>query len=143
MKQRHSTHHLAALAAAAVLVIGTASIGRGVESNETTGAAHGGPVQFVDLLWLRQGVTVDDAQRYLQTLAPLVKKHGGRPLVGFRIDKTMKGDVQPQVINGLEFPSMQAMQALLADPEYQKIVPTRDATFDMARHTLFQVSPLR
>ena len=142
MKQRHFTHRFTTLVAVALLVFGVTSAGWGGDSSGQGGAPTG-PVQFVDLLWLKPGVTLDDAQRYLQTLAPLVKKHGGHRLVGFRIEKTMKGDVQPQVINGLEFPSMQAMQELFQDPAYQTIVPTRDATFDMARHTLFQVTPLQ
>jgi len=37
---------------------------------------------------------------------------------------------------------MDDMQALFKDPEYQKIVPQRDATFDLPRMSLFQIAPI-
>ncbi len=106
-------------------------------------APAGAAVQFVDLQWLKPGITAQNAGGYFTgRLEPIVRKHGGRVIFVYRVLATMKGDVQPAVIASMEFPSMEEMQALFRDAEYQKIVPERDATFDLARQSLFQVAPV-
>lgn len=100
-------------------------------------------VQFLDLQWLNSGVTAQEAGSYFKDkLAPIVRKHGGKIVFVYQIMATMKGDVKPAIAASMEFPSMDAMQALFKDPGYQKIVPQRDATFDLLRQSLFQVAPV-
>ena len=103
-----------------------------------------GPVQFMDLNWLKPGVDAKQAGIYFNDLlTPILKKHGAKVVFVYAVTGVMAGDIQPAVTASMEFPSMQAMQAMLSDPDYKKIVPYRDATFDLSHQKLFQVAPLR
>lgn len=100
-------------------------------------------VQFLDLQWLNSGITTQQAGSYFKDkLDPIVRRHGGKIIFVYQILGTMKGEVKPAIAASMEFPSMDEMQALFKDPEYQKIVPQRDATFDLPRQSLFQVTPI-
>ncbi|MBI5283972.1 MAG: DUF1330 domain-containing protein [Chloroflexi bacterium] len=102
------------------------------------------PVEVTSLLWLKAGVTADQARNYFtRLLAPIVRRHGGEPLAdGYPlfVEATVRGELKPDVIDGFRFPSQEAMEALFQDPAYQEIVPIRDATFDMTRQSVFRVS---
>lgn len=100
------------------------------------------PVQFLDMQWLKPGISADQAGIYFRDrLDPIVRKHGGSTILVYQVAATMKGEVKPAVVASMKFPSMEDMQALFKDPDYQKIVPLRDATFDLPRQSLFQVVP--
>lgn len=110
-------------------------------SSAAAGAA--GSVQFMDLQWLQPGVAVHDAGSYFSDkLQPLVRKHGGNIMSVHQIAATMRGEVKPALVATMEFPSMEKMQGLLKDPEYQKLIPQRDATFDLPKQSLFQIKPI-
>ena len=103
-----------------------------------------GPVQVMDMNWLKKGVDVKQAGIYFNDmLAPILKKYGAKIIFVYSINGVMRGDIKPAVTASMEFPSMQSMQALFNDPDYKKIVPYRDATFDLAQLKLFQVAPLK
>lgn len=100
-------------------------------------------VQFVDLLWLKPGVEADSAGHYFsQLLTPVLQRHGGKVLYVYRIDAALKGSLKPAINASLTFPSMEALQAMFQDPEYQKIIPVRDSIFDFTQQSLWQVTPL-
>lgn len=102
-----------------------------------------GKVQFMDLQWLKAGVNTQQAGEYFTgKLDPIVRKHGGKVVFVYEVMKVMKGDVKPAMIASMEFPSMEAMQALFKDAEYQKIIPLRDLIFDLPHMSLFQLSPV-
>ncbi len=135
-------------AAGTVLIISVltvAALAQGMTKGQ--GASHDDSasttVQFVDLLWLKPGVSPQEAGTYFHDmLGPILRKHGGRVIFTYQVIGVMKGELKPAVTASMEFPSMQAMQNLFKDPEYQKIVPQRDATFDLSQQRLFQVAPL-
>lgn len=105
-------------------------------------AAGDKKVQFMDLQWLKPGVTAQQAGAYFSDkLDPIVRKHGGKILFTYQVAAVMRGDVKPALIASMEFPSMDAMQGLFKDPDYQRIVPQRDATFDLSKQVLYQVAP--
>lgn len=100
-------------------------------------------VQFLELLWLQPNVPVDKAADYFQKrLGPILKKHNGEILQSYQVAATMKGDLKPAWINVFRFRSMEDMQAIFQDAEYNKLVPLRDATFDLSQHRLFSVMPV-
>lgn len=122
------------------LVFAVAHAGLWVSAG-SAGAAE--PVQFFDIQWLKPGVTQEQAGGYFRDrLDPIVRRHGGKIVLVYRVAATMKGDIKPALLASMTFPSPEDMQALFKDPEYQKIVPLRDATFDLERQSLFQVSPI-
>ncbi|MEW5963234.1 MAG: DUF1330 domain-containing protein [Pseudomonadota bacterium] len=107
-------------------------------------AAQNGPVQFMDLNWLKSGADAGQAGIYFNDLlAPILKKHGAKVVFSYAVTGVMAGDIKPAVTASMEFPSMHAMQAMFNDPDYKKIVPYRDATFDLSRQILFQIAPLK
>lgn len=55
----------------------------------------------------------------------------------------MKGIIaQPALINLWRMDKPDAMQKMGADPDYQRLVPTRDALFDMSRVSILMGAPL-
>ncbi len=106
-------------------------------------AQAGGAVQFMDLQWLQPGVSPTQAGAYFhEALGPIVRKHGGKLLFTYQVLGVMKRDLKPAVIAGKEFPTMDAMQNLFKDPDYQSIVPQRDRIFDLSQMRLFQIAPI-
>ena len=100
-------------------------------------------VQFLELLWLQPNVPVDKAADYFQNrLGPILKKHNGEIIQSYQVASTMKGELKPAWINVFRFRSMEDMQAIFQDAEYNKLVPLRDATFDLSQHRLFSVMPV-
>jgi uncharacterized protein (DUF1330 family) len=102
-------------------------------------------IEIMSLLWLKPGVTPSQAHDYFtRLLAPLIHAHGGEALPGFQrhVQGTMKGELKPEITDGFQFPSQRSLQDLLQDPEYRKIIPVRDAIFDMSRHTVFKIAAL-
>lgn len=100
-------------------------------------------VQFVDLLWVKQDKTPDDAVRYFrEVLPPILARHGGKVLHVYRVEAALRGDMQPAITASLTFPSMQALESMFKDPEYQKIIPERDAIFDFSQQSLLRVTAM-
>jgi uncharacterized protein (DUF1330 family) len=73
-------------------------------------------VQFdiTDRGWVRE---------YLKTTGAIIARHGGRYLARGSEHKMLEGDVRPEVLVLLEFPTMEALDGFYEDPEY---VPLRD-----------------
>jgi len=73
--------------------------------------------------------TVLDADAYgtyLQRVAPIVRRHGGRFLVrGGKVTPMAGEEWNPQRIIIIEFPSEDHVRRWFASPEYQEIVPYR------------------
>lgn len=100
-------------------------------------------VQFLELLWLQPNVGVEKAADYFQNrLGPILKKHNGEIIQSYQVASTMKGELKPAWINVFRFRSMEDMQAIFQDADYNKLVPLRDATFDLSQHRLFSVVPV-
>lgn len=100
-------------------------------------------VHFVELLWLQPKATPEAAADYFKNkLRPILSKHGGEILQGYQVVATVQGDLKPAWINVIRFRSMEDMQAIFQDPDYTKIVPLRDAIFNLTQHPFFSVLPV-
>ena len=67
---------------------------------------------------------------YVERIPAFIEKHGGRYLVRGAAPTVMEGDWSPEHMVILEFPSRDAAQAFLADPEAQRLFALRHRTPD-------------
>jgi uncharacterized protein (DUF1330 family) len=56
--------------------------------------------------------------RYIEQVGGLVARHGGRYLARGPVAAVLEGDHRPLLLGVLEFPTLEAIQALYDDPEY-------------------------
>ena len=69
----------------------------------------------------------DDYRAYSKRSADAVAKHGGAVLALGRLAGAAEGDVEPrQVMVLVEWPSQQAFDDFLADPEHEPLHPLRE-----------------
>lgn len=62
---------------------------------------------------------------YVTKVPELVRSYGGRYLARGDEIVSLAGDWRPERVILLEFPSMEALQACYASPEYQALAPLR------------------
>jgi hypothetical protein len=118
------------------LAVGAALVG------EASAKQKDGPVLF-DVIYLQEGHEAQEAVDYFEKVSAISKRHGLVRLKTYRIDKALKGVIaQPTLINLWRMDRPDAMQKMGADPEYQRLVPTRDALFDMGRVSILMGAPL-
>lgn len=146
--RQHKRRALIKLVAAGAAVVVAAAFPIGAERVRGQGqkGMDGQPqqVQMLELLWLQPNVTVDKAADYFRNkLRPILVKHHGEIIQSYEVTGTMRGELKPAWINVFRFNSMADMQAIFQDPEYAKLVPLRDATFDLSQHRLFTVSSVK
>lgn len=99
-------------------------------------------VQFLDMQLLKPGISADQAGIYFRDrLDHIVREHGGNIILVHQVAATIKGEVKPALVASMKFSSIDDVPALFKDPDYRKIVPLRDATFDLPRQSLFQAAP--
>lgn len=98
---------------------------------------------FVDILALKQGKTTQDANIYYDKIEPVVKKHGLRRIIpGLSVVETMKGSLEPGLVNIWFVTNSKTTFANIAkDPEYQKHIELRNATFDMDNANMMMLQP--
>lgn len=77
--------------------------------------------------WL-DGVGKDQLATYQSAAGPIMKKHGGRPLLRSNPVTSLTGD-KPDLVVLVEFPSSAAATAAFADPAYRELLPLRDRVF--------------
>lgn len=111
---------------------------RGILSAEGQLKARAGWMNFVELHWASDERAAEDDIRWV---APVAKRHGAEIAQVFKVEAAMKGNVQPQYIWIYRFPNEQAMNSLMADPEYAAKIPTRNKIWDFDRNQLFAVTP--
>jgi uncharacterized protein (DUF1330 family) len=73
---------------------------------------------------------------YLEKVADLVAKHGGRYLAKGSHHEQVEGDTRPSQLVVLEFPSMDDLRGFYDDPEYR---PLRDARIAGTEGSFFLV----
>ncbi|MBE9554651.1 MAG: hypothetical protein IMF05_14395 [Proteobacteria bacterium] len=96
---------------------------------------------FVDILYLKEGKTPEDAKAYFDKVLPIIAKHGLlRAAPGFVITKKMSGDIDPNLVNVWSVSDQEnTFSNIFADPAYLENVPLRDTTFDMSRSHMFML----
>jgi uncharacterized protein (DUF1330 family) len=71
----------------------------------------------------------DKVQEYSGAAAPLVAAHGGRFISRGPVE-VMSGEHAYQMLVIIEFPDNAAAKAFYASPEYQALLPVREAGLD-------------
>ena len=96
---------------------------------------------FVDILYLQEGKTPEDAKAYFGKVLPIVAGHGLRRITpGFVITKKMSGDIDPDLVNVWSVSDPQTtFPDIFNDPAYLEHVSFRNATFDMSRSHMFMM----
>ncbi len=69
---------------------------------------------------------------YFPKVGPIVAKYGGKSLGSLQVVRSKVDGAQPQIVAFFEWPSVQAYFDLHDDPEFQKLVPTRDDALQSA-----------
>ena len=67
----------------------------------------------------------DDLTVYRQTSGPIFAKHGAKPLAQLGVSGHPVGETPADFVSILEFPSADAVDAVLADPAYAAVVGVR------------------
>src|SRR5688572_30159167 len=80
--------------------------------------------------------------RYQAAFPPIAARHGGRYLVRGG-DFVVSGDWGPEAhrLVMLEFPDREALAATMADPDYQPLIPIREASARMRSIVVDGVDP--
>ena len=59
----------------------------------------------------------------------LYAKIEAKPVSKYKISKTLIGELEPNLVSIMEFPSKQAVDAVFKSEEYQKLLPYREKAF--------------
>lgn len=88
---------------------------------------------FVDVLTLRPTRTVAEAIAYFGQVGPIAARHGLHIIKALEVDKKMRGHdaVNPNMVQLWRVERETAFAGLGGDPDYQAMIPARDALFDM------------
>ena len=101
-------------------------------------AAAKADVWMLEILSLQPGVSAHHADDYLGALDIVARRHGG-----VRVSRYLASDVSSdehvKVVGMWKFPSPEAMQALLTDPNYELISRLRERTFDEPTSSTFEL----
>lgn len=78
----------------------------------------------------------DRFAEYRKLVLPSVEKHGGRFIARGGMTEVLEGAWRPHRVVVIEFPTMAALKSWYLSPEYQRLVPLRQAA---ARGSLIAV----
>jgi len=100
---------------------------------------------FIDLLYLQDGKTAEDAKAYFDKVIPIIAKHGLRRITpSFEVTQNMAGDIDPNLVNVWSVSDLQnTMKDIFSDPAYLENVPLRNSIFDMKRSYMFMMKATR
>lgn len=89
---------------------------------------------FVDVLTLRDGKTLAEAEAYFQRAIPIIERHGLRRVKVIEVKNKMRGHdaVNPNIVQLWRVEAENPFASLGADPEYHAIMPLRDSIFAMS-----------
>lgn len=86
---------------------------------------------FVDLLILQDGKTQQDANRYFEKVAPIAARHGLVRIHEFSVSTIFTKGFEPDLVNLWTMAHGDVFKNINQDPDYKKMIPTRNALFDM------------
>ncbi|MEH6836919.1 MULTISPECIES: DUF1330 domain-containing protein [Falsihalocynthiibacter] len=75
----------------------------------------------------------DDMQKYGSQSYAIMAKHGGEPAANYKVQSVMDLGEKPAMIGVFSFPSAEAINGMVNDPEYLAIVPFRNRAFSNIR----------
>ena len=96
---------------------------------------------FIDILYLKKGKTVADAEFYFNKVEKVVARHGlKRAKPAFSITKSLTSKDAPHLVNVWFISDPEGtFPNIMSDPAYKKNIPLRNATFDMSRAQMFMM----
>ncbi len=86
---------------------------------------------FVDLLILQDGKTKSDSDRYFEKVSPIAARHGLVRIHEFSVAQVFTKGFTPDLVNLWTMAHGDVFKDINNDPEYKKMIPTRNALFDM------------
>ena len=88
---------------------------------------------FVDVLTLKSGRKVAEAQDYFDRIGLIAARHGLHRVSAIRVDKKMRGldNLSPQIVQLWRVEGDNPFAGLGNDPDYKAVIPERDELFDM------------
>ena len=92
---------------------------------------------FVDLLILQEGKTKADAERYFSKVVPIVARHGLVRVHRFNVSTVFSGDARPKLMNLWTMAHANVFTDINNDPQYKKLIPTRNKIFDMENSHMY------
>jgi len=105
-----------------------------------TAQAHAKEVQnnfFVDLLVLKHGKTLEDAEQYFEKVVPIAARHGLVRIHDFSVSSVFSGDAKPDLANLWTMAHADVFKDINADPEYKQMIPIRNRLFDMKKSSMY------
>jgi uncharacterized protein (DUF1330 family) len=84
------------------------------------------PILMFNALWFKPDGGAKKYQEYMRAVFPVVQRHGGRKATGGTPDKALIGTFDADLIFFVEWPSWEAFQAFVEDPEFVAIRPLRE-----------------
>lgn len=109
-------------------------------AHDSSPAAQNG-AYFIDLLYLQDGKTAQDAKEYFDLVIPVIATHGlERVTPPFIITTKMSGEIEPQLVNVWSVSDPKnTFTNIFSDDAYLKHVPLRNSIFDMPRSHMFML----
>jgi uncharacterized protein (DUF1330 family) len=113
---------------------------------EAAAAAPAPSIEFDDARVVEmamQWVKPDGGQAlmsYFQQVFPVAERYGVRALGRLIPEEAVVGDLAPQVIGIVEWPELESFDGFMADPDYRRLYPQRDAALD--RLTVTHLRPV-
>ncbi len=85
------------------------------------------PIFMLNALWFKPDGGATKYREYLRTAAPLLKRHGGRKLESYVPEESLIGTFDADLLFVVEWPSWEAFQAFVHDPDFEAVRPLREA----------------
>jgi uncharacterized protein (DUF1330 family) len=73
----------------------------------------------------------DELAQYFAATMPLIERAGARILAQLNINEVVIGKNMSKSMYVVEYPSREAVYEVFSSPEYEAIIPVRDAAFDV------------
>lgn len=96
---------------------------------------------FIDILYLKKGKTIKDAELYFSKVEKIAAHHGLKRLnPAYSITKSLTGDNAPHMVNVWTISDPEGtFPSIMSDPAYKKHIPLRNSTFDMSKAQMFMM----
>lgn len=109
--------------------------------------AAGGAVSIMEILFLNDGQTTEQAEAYFYKMGIVAKRHKAKPIAGMHLKKWLKGGnnriYNADYVVGTEFPSQAAMNNMLQkDADYAGLLFERDTIFNSEMSIVFLVDSM-
>ncbi len=95
---------------------------------------------MLDILHLKKGVPLKQADKYFSRIHPITKDHGLSPLASFTVNKSLRGSLRPTLVQVWQIEKEGFMKGIGNDKRYKKNIPLRERTFEMKKTILLNMT---